>query len=504
MSPGNGNLLPVSELARRFKYNSDYLTQLIRRGEVRGEKVGKFWHATYEEVAAFHERKEAEKRRRWEALSRERKQGRALDVERPSLAEAGGASENPQDARRIPIRAVPPSDAEPEPLPFKFPTRRLAALASVFAMLILVSFASAHPAEVGRILGYPSSLGLSYGNAVIEASQDRLSQMGEAARRAGARLAEATRGWEVTDTAVALIPSLPKLKTPHLPPRSIGARLAQMDLGGTFDLRIPHFDLSRWGDSLLSLLPRRGEMSRAKPRDREAALHLPRPNFSSLIPAEAPASTRFGEAGGIQFTLPRLSFSKTTRRLSEGWLSLQKDFSSRIAWLADDLTASVTRSYRTLASLPTRSQRPLSQPLSPTSLSLGEAGTPGERGFSSPSRPESGSSDPKSESERDRDRQGSGQIIERIVLRDIQIIEKAVPGPRGEPGKDGIAFVSPPPASSFPPTPAEAPASTRFGEAGGVHSPNEDLDSRLPLGHELEAEWRGNDNAGEVAGATNT
>ena len=343
--------------------------------------------------------------------------------------------------------------------------KKLALVSSVLAVFLLVSFASAHPAEVGRILGYPSSLGLSYGNAVIEAANDTFSDLGE--------------GWdEVTDTAVALIPSLPKLKTPHLPPRSIGARLAQMDLGGTFDLRIPHFDLSRWGDSLLSLLPRRGEMSRAKPRDRDVALpalpagrHFPHLSFENLI---GHWSLDIGH-------LPKVSFSKTTRSLSEGWLSLQKDFSSRIAWLADDLTASVTRSYRTLASLPTRSQRPLSQPLSPTSLSLGEAGTPGERGFSSPSSPGVGRMAEGQE-------RSQPQIIERIVLRDIQIIEKAVPGPRGEPGKDGIAFVSHPPASSFPPTPAEAPASTRFGEAGGVHSPNEDLDSRLPLGHELEVE----------------
>ena len=78
-------------------------------------------------------------------------------------------------------------------------------------------------------------------------------------------------------------------------------------------------------------------------------------------------------------------------------------------------------------------------------------------------------------------------VIREIVLRDIQVIERAVPGPvgpvgrpgkDGKDGRDGQNGLNGTNGNNGLSTPAEA----------GVHSPNEDLDSRLPLGHELEVE----------------
>ena len=77
-------------------------------------------------------------------------------------------------------------------------------------------------------------------------------------------------------------------------------------------------------------------------------------------------------------------------------------------------------------------------------------------------------------------------VIREIVLRDIQVIERAVPGPvgpvgrpgkDGKDGRDGQNGLNGTNGNNGLSTPAEA----------GVHSPNEDLDSRL----------RGNDNSGK-------
>ena len=83
----NKNLRPISELARSFGYNRDYLTQLIRRGDIAGEKVGKFWHSTNEAVAEFHKRIELAKKQRWGELSQLRKVKDLDVIARQSLAE---------------------------------------------------------------------------------------------------------------------------------------------------------------------------------------------------------------------------------------------------------------------------------------------------------------------------------------------------------------------------------------------------------------------------------
>lgn len=51
-------LIPLSVLAKEYKYHSDYLSQLIRKGEIEGEKIGRSWCTTRSQIERYKLRKQ--------------------------------------------------------------------------------------------------------------------------------------------------------------------------------------------------------------------------------------------------------------------------------------------------------------------------------------------------------------------------------------------------------------------------------------------------------------
>jgi len=52
------SLTTLSELAKQYNYHQDYLSQLIRKGEIKGEKVGRSWCTTPAEIERYKIRKQ--------------------------------------------------------------------------------------------------------------------------------------------------------------------------------------------------------------------------------------------------------------------------------------------------------------------------------------------------------------------------------------------------------------------------------------------------------------
>jgi len=70
MSPDERyNLKPLVELAKAFGYTRDHLAFLCRKGEIRGEKVGRGWMASFHEVEQYQKRVNQVQEKRWDKLS---------------------------------------------------------------------------------------------------------------------------------------------------------------------------------------------------------------------------------------------------------------------------------------------------------------------------------------------------------------------------------------------------------------------------------------------------
>ncbi|MEK7501137.1 MAG: helix-turn-helix domain-containing protein, partial [Patescibacteria group bacterium] len=48
-----GDLILVSRIARATPYSPEYLSLLVRKGRIRGEKVGRNWHISQTDLAAY-------------------------------------------------------------------------------------------------------------------------------------------------------------------------------------------------------------------------------------------------------------------------------------------------------------------------------------------------------------------------------------------------------------------------------------------------------------------
>lgn len=73
----NGIILtPASDAAKVFGYTPDYITKLAREGKIDGEKIGRQWFISSASAEYFFKCLESEKRRRREALRKERRSER--------------------------------------------------------------------------------------------------------------------------------------------------------------------------------------------------------------------------------------------------------------------------------------------------------------------------------------------------------------------------------------------------------------------------------------------
>lgn len=54
----SSTLEPLSVLSKRYDYHRDYLSQLIRKGEIEGEKIGRSWCTTPAEIERYKMRKQ--------------------------------------------------------------------------------------------------------------------------------------------------------------------------------------------------------------------------------------------------------------------------------------------------------------------------------------------------------------------------------------------------------------------------------------------------------------
>ncbi|MBI4050347.1 MAG: hypothetical protein HY398_02770, partial [Candidatus Doudnabacteria bacterium] len=80
MKPEEQNLSPLSELAAIFGYTRDHLAYLCRIGEVKAEKVGRSWLATFEAVAEYKKRNEEEQQGRWAEMSAKQSLGQRFVI----------------------------------------------------------------------------------------------------------------------------------------------------------------------------------------------------------------------------------------------------------------------------------------------------------------------------------------------------------------------------------------------------------------------------------------